>query len=96
MSGSLAYSIVMHSTSAVYFQLSKIIYTSSSDIKIYRYVINFPTYQSTTLEEAYFQSGYLYFAGMLKEFEGLAGTTVPLANDAGYIMRVPYTDSTLY
>jgi hypothetical protein len=48
------------------------------------------------LEEAYFQSGYLYFAGILKEFQGMAGATVPLANDAGYIMRVPYTDNTLY
>ena len=65
-SGTLAYSIVMHADSAVYFQLSKITYTSSSDIKIYRYVINFPTYSSTTLEEAYFHSGYLYFAGMLR------------------------------
>ncbi len=26
----------------------------------------------------------------------MAGATVPLANDAGYIMRVPYTDNTLY
>ena len=86
----------MHSNSAAYFQLSKIIYTSSSDIKIYRYVINFPTYSSTTMGEAFFKSDYLYFAGKLQEFNGMAGTTVPLANDAGYVMRVPYTDNTSY
>jgi hypothetical protein len=96
LSGSLAYSIAIHSSSTVYFQLSKIIYTSSSDIKIYRYIINFPTYSSTTLEEGLFRSGYLYFAGMLREFKGMSGITVPLANDAGYIMRVPYSDNTLY
>jgi hypothetical protein len=48
------------------------------------------------LEEGLFRSGYLYFAGMLREFKGMSGTTVPLANDAGYIMRVPYSDDTLY
>jgi hypothetical protein len=48
------------------------------------------------LSSAAYKGGNFYFVGSLKTYLGMAALPNPLSHSAGYVMKIPVTDGTLY